>query len=76
MCVKIGDQILVKVTEIDKQGRVNLSRKAILKEQKEAANPSQSVISVGYTFLKKGMRFLTECVCLFFRKTLSLYYGD
>lgn len=29
--VKIGDQILVKVTEIDKQGRVNLSRKAVLK---------------------------------------------
>ena len=40
--VKIGDEILVKVTEIDKQGRVNLSRKAILKEEKEAANPSQS----------------------------------
>ena len=40
--VKLGDEILVKVTEIDKQGRVNLSRKAILKEQKEAANPSQS----------------------------------
>ena len=40
--VKIGDQILVKVTEVDKQGRVNLSRKAILKEEKEAANPSQS----------------------------------
>jgi len=29
--VDIGDQILVKVTEIDKQGRVNLSRKAALK---------------------------------------------
>lgn len=25
--VKLGDEILVKVTEIDKQGRVNLSRK-------------------------------------------------
>ncbi|MEH7177168.1 polyribonucleotide nucleotidyltransferase [Neobacillus vireti] len=35
--VKIGDEILVKVTEIDKQGRVNLSRKAILKEQREKA---------------------------------------
>ncbi|MBU8686090.1 polyribonucleotide nucleotidyltransferase [Priestia megaterium] len=33
--VSIGDEILVKVMEIDKQGRVNLSRKAILKEQKE-----------------------------------------
>ncbi|MDR7076277.1 polyribonucleotide nucleotidyltransferase [Neobacillus niacini] len=35
--VKIGDEFLVKVTEIDKQGRVNLSRKAILKEQREKA---------------------------------------
>jgi polyribonucleotide nucleotidyltransferase len=35
--IKIGDEILVKVTEIDKQGRVNLSRKAILKEQREKA---------------------------------------
>ena len=33
--VSIGDQILVKVKEIDKQGRINLSRKAVLKEQKE-----------------------------------------
>lgn len=33
--VKVGDQILVKVKEIDKQGRINLSRKAVLKEQKE-----------------------------------------
>ncbi|MDD4803353.1 MAG: polyribonucleotide nucleotidyltransferase [Syntrophomonas sp.] len=29
--VKIGDKIEVKVTEIDRQGRVNLSRKAVLK---------------------------------------------
>ncbi len=34
--VKIGDEILVKVTEIDRQGRINLSRKELLKtEQKE-----------------------------------------
>lgn len=33
--VSLGDEILVKVTEIDKQGRVNLSRKAVLREQKE-----------------------------------------
>ena len=31
--VKVGDEILVKCTEIDKQGRVNLSRKVLLKEQ-------------------------------------------
>jgi polyribonucleotide nucleotidyltransferase len=28
--VKIGDEIMVKVTEIDSQGRINLSRKAVL----------------------------------------------
>ncbi|MFJ5713291.1 polyribonucleotide nucleotidyltransferase [Neobacillus sp. NPDC093127] len=39
--VKIGDQFLVKVTEIDKQGRVNLSRKAVLKEQREKAEENQ-----------------------------------
>ncbi|MBM7716437.1 polyribonucleotide nucleotidyltransferase [Siminovitchia sp. FSL H7-0308] len=33
--VSLGDELLVKVIEIDQQGRVNLSRKAILKEQKE-----------------------------------------
>ncbi len=33
--VKLGDEILVKVTEIDKQGRVNLSRKALLKDDKK-----------------------------------------
>ncbi len=36
--VKIGDQIDVKVTEIDRQGRVNLSRKAVLKQAKSAAS--------------------------------------
>jgi polyribonucleotide nucleotidyltransferase len=29
--VKIGDKIEVKVTEVDRQGRINLSRKAVLK---------------------------------------------
>ncbi|MBS4217703.1 polyribonucleotide nucleotidyltransferase [Bacillus sp. FJAT-49711] len=36
--VSIGDEILVKVIEIDNQGRVNISRKAVLKEQKEQQN--------------------------------------
>jgi polyribonucleotide nucleotidyltransferase len=31
--VNVGDEILVKVVEIDKQGRVNLSRKAVLGEE-------------------------------------------
>ncbi|MCX5779531.1 MAG: polyribonucleotide nucleotidyltransferase [Firmicutes bacterium] len=34
--VKIGDKIEVKVTEIDRQGRVNLSRKAALRQAKSA----------------------------------------
>ncbi|WP_144509212.1 polyribonucleotide nucleotidyltransferase [Bacillus sp. FJAT-22090] len=33
--LKIGDELLVKVIEIDNQGRVNLSRKVVLKEEKE-----------------------------------------
>ncbi|GIN91336.1 polyribonucleotide nucleotidyltransferase [Siminovitchia terrae] len=36
--VSIGDEVLVKVVEIDNQGRVNLSRKVVLKEQKEKQN--------------------------------------
>lgn len=33
--VSIGDKLLVKVKEIDRQGRVNLSRKAVLLAEKE-----------------------------------------
>lgn len=33
--LSIGDEILVKVIEIDRQGRINLSRKEILKEQQK-----------------------------------------
>ncbi|MFV0560654.1 MAG: polyribonucleotide nucleotidyltransferase [Enterococcus sp.] len=33
--VKLGDEVLVKVTEIDKQGRVNLSRKVLLTDDKD-----------------------------------------
>lgn len=40
--VKIGDEMLVKVIEIDKQGRVNLSRKAVLKEQRQHEQSAQS----------------------------------
>lgn len=36
--VKIGDEILVKVTEIDRQGRVNLSRKELLKPETDDSN--------------------------------------
>lgn len=39
--LKMGDELLVKVIEIDQQGRVNLSRKVVLKEQKEAEEKEQ-----------------------------------
>lgn len=39
--VSIGDELFVKVTEIDKQGRVNLSRKAVLREQREQKEKAQ-----------------------------------
>ncbi|SHN16766.1 polyribonucleotide nucleotidyltransferase [Gracilibacillus kekensis] len=39
--VSIGDQIMVKVKEIDRQGRVNLSRKAVLLDQKEKENKNK-----------------------------------
>ncbi|WP_342525814.1 polyribonucleotide nucleotidyltransferase [Chryseomicrobium sp. FSL W7-1435] len=35
--LKMGDELLVKVIEIDNQGRVNISRKTVLKEEKERA---------------------------------------
>ena len=35
--LKLDDELKVKVIEIDNQGRVNLSRKIVLKEEKEAA---------------------------------------
>jgi polyribonucleotide nucleotidyltransferase len=33
--VKVGDEILVKVTEVDRQGRINLSRKELLPVESE-----------------------------------------
>lgn len=35
--LKLGDELLVKVIEIDNQGRVNLSRKEVILEEKKAA---------------------------------------
>jgi len=43
--VKIGDEVTVKVTEVDSQGRVNLSRRALLdgyKPQPPGERPSRS----------------------------------
>jgi polyribonucleotide nucleotidyltransferase len=38
----MDDVLFVKVTEIDNQGRVNLSRKAVVKEEKEAAEKEKN----------------------------------
>jgi polyribonucleotide nucleotidyltransferase len=39
---KVGDEILVKVIEIDKQGRINLSRKAVLENKDEKNNDKKA----------------------------------
>ena len=39
--LKLGDELLVKVIEIDNQGRVNISRKVVLKEEKERAEQKE-----------------------------------
>lgn len=36
--VKVGDEIMVKVTEIDRQGRINLSRKELLRAEQDKQN--------------------------------------
>lgn len=36
--VNIGDEVMVKVTEIDRQGRINLSRKALLKAEAQRSS--------------------------------------
>ena len=41
--VKIGDQIMVKVMEVDSQGRINLSRKAVLPGADPAADEAAYV---------------------------------
>ena len=33
--LKMGDELVVKVIEVDNRGRVNLSRKVVLKEERE-----------------------------------------
>ncbi len=40
--VNIGDEILVRVTEIDKQGRVNLTRKGLLPEDRKKGDKPEA----------------------------------
>jgi len=35
--VKVGDEVMVMVTEIDRMGRINLSRRAVLQKQAQEA---------------------------------------
>jgi polyribonucleotide nucleotidyltransferase len=46
--VKIGDQIMVKVMEVDSQGRVNLSRKAVM--------PGAEAVSEEAAYVPRGPR--------------------
>src|SRR5690625_3604828 len=39
--VSIGDEIMVKVIEIDNQGRINLSRRAVLLDEREKEEKSR-----------------------------------
>ncbi|MFS0786983.1 polyribonucleotide nucleotidyltransferase [Shouchella sp. 1P09AA] len=39
--LKLGDELEVRVTEVDNQGRVNLSRKVLVKEQREKEEQAQ-----------------------------------
>lgn len=40
--LKVGDKVTVKVTEIDRQGRINLSRKALLEKPEKAERPEKA----------------------------------
>ena len=40
--VKVGDEIMVKLTEIDNRGRINLSRKEALRELAQHGAHDQS----------------------------------
>ncbi|WP_311482532.1 polyribonucleotide nucleotidyltransferase [uncultured Anaerococcus sp.] len=40
--LKVGDKVTVKVTEIDRQGRINLSRKALLEKPEKTERPEKA----------------------------------
>ena len=57
--VKLGDEVLVKVTEIDKQGRVNVSRKALLNEEKRKIflfKPTKPKLPFRWFSLKQALK--------------------
>ena len=40
--LKVGDKVKVQVTEIDRQGRINLSRKAVLEKPEKSERPEKA----------------------------------
>jgi polyribonucleotide nucleotidyltransferase len=49
--VKIGDEVMVKVTEIDNQGRINLSRRVVLDQLSQVPGAKvQASLSADYPF--------------------------
>ena len=40
--LKVGDKVKVQVTEIDRQGRINLSRKALLEKPEKSERPEKA----------------------------------
>ncbi len=40
--LKVGDKVKVQVTEIDRQGRINLSRKALLEKPEKSESPEKA----------------------------------
>ncbi|MFC2016793.1 polyribonucleotide nucleotidyltransferase [Chloroflexota bacterium] len=53
--VKVGDEVMVKVTEIDNQGRINLSRRAVLDQPSQAPGAeAKDSLSTDYPFKRQG----------------------
>ena len=56
--VKLGDEIMVKVTEIDRMGRINLSRRAVFQDSEAGGGGKQSAASGfhGKPHIQSGQR--------------------
>ncbi len=52
--VSLGDEIMVKVLEIDNMGRINLSRRAVLAGEDEASEPQPAGISTDAPVRREG----------------------
>ena len=52
--VKVGEEITVKVTEIDNLGRINLSRRAVFDNMSPTSSSQEEAPSKDYPFKKQG----------------------